>query len=54
MHPDATYQRMVDKVFQNQIRRNVEVYAEDIVIKTLKGSSHIDDLKETFQNLTKY
>ncbi|RDY14770.1 Retrovirus-related Pol polyprotein from transposon gypsy, partial [Mucuna pruriens] len=28
----ATYQRLMDKVFANQIGRNLEVYVDDIVI----------------------
>nr|GFA89443.1 reverse transcriptase domain-containing protein [Tanacetum cinerariifolium] len=30
----AMYQRLVDKVFSKQIRRNLEAYVDDIVIKT--------------------
>ncbi|GKG47280.1 hypothetical protein Tco_0504477, partial [Tanacetum coccineum] len=29
-----TYQRLVDKVFSHQIRRNLEVYVDDMVIKS--------------------
>lgn len=50
----ATYQRMIDKVFESQIGRNIEVYIDDVVIKTPKGRSHFDDLEETFQTLTEY
>lgn len=47
----ATYQRMVDKVFKEQIGRNVKVYVDNMVVKTPKGKSHIEDLEETFQTL---
>ncbi|GJX41882.1 reverse transcriptase domain-containing protein [Tanacetum coccineum] len=30
----ATYQRLVDRAFQKQIRRNLEVYVDDLVIKS--------------------
>ncbi|GKB22334.1 reverse transcriptase domain-containing protein [Tanacetum coccineum] len=30
----ATYQRLVDKVFHDQIRRNLEAYVDDMVIKS--------------------
>lgn len=50
----ATYQRMMDKVFQSQIGRNIEVYVNDMVVKTKRDKSHIDDLRETYQTLTKY
>lgn len=50
----TTYQRMGDKVFQHQNGLNVEVYIDDMVIKTTKENPHINDLGETFQTLTKY
>lgn len=50
----ATYQRMVDKVFEKKIGKNVEVYVDNMVVKTPIGKSHLDDLKETFDTLTKY
>ena len=46
----ATYQRMVNKVFEGQIGRNVEAYVDDMVIKTKEGT-HAKDLAETFENL---
>ncbi|GJZ69944.1 reverse transcriptase domain-containing protein [Tanacetum coccineum] len=30
---DATYQRLVDKAFDSQVGRNIEVYVDDLVIK---------------------
>ncbi|GKG07632.1 hypothetical protein Tco_0330601, partial [Tanacetum coccineum] len=30
----ATYQRLVDKFFHDQIRRNLEAYVDDMVIKS--------------------
>lgn len=47
----VTYQRMVDNVFEKQRGRNVEVYVDDMVIKTSAGKSHLEDLKETFDTL---
>jgi hypothetical protein len=37
--------------FKEQIGRNLEVYVDDIVIKTQQSSSLITDLEETFANL---
>lgn len=48
----ATYQRMVNKAFGDQMGRNLEAYIDDIVIKT-KQSNHVNDLEETFTNLRK-
>ncbi|KAK4395815.1 hypothetical protein Sango_1735800 [Sesamum angolense] len=30
----ATYQRLVDKIFHPQIRKNVEVYVDDMLVKS--------------------
>jgi hypothetical protein len=37
-----------------QIGHNVEVYVDDIVIKSVKADSLLDDLRETFANLDRY
>ncbi|KAK1684327.1 hypothetical protein QYE76_045175 [Lolium multiflorum] len=37
-----------------QIGRNIEVYIDDIVVKTKYAATLIDDLRETFDNLDKY
>ncbi|GKV26048.1 hypothetical protein SLEP1_g35410 [Rubroshorea leprosula] len=49
----ATYQKMVTIVFRAQIGRNLEVYIDDIVVKSLKAENHLTDLEETFNNLRK-
>ena len=38
----------------DQIGRNVQVYVDDIVIKTKEKSTLIDDLRETFANLRRF
>ncbi|KAK1648170.1 hypothetical protein QYE76_065975 [Lolium multiflorum] len=50
----ATYQRMMQKCLATQIGKNVQVYIDDVVITTKKGSTLIEDLKETFDNLDKF
>ena len=47
----ATYQRLMDRAFKNQIGRNLEVYVDDVVIKSLAEDSMIDDISETFVRL---
>ncbi|GKU89055.1 hypothetical protein SLEP1_g3247 [Rubroshorea leprosula] len=49
----ATYQKMVTIVFHAQIGKNLEVYVDDIVVKSLKVEDHLSDLDETFNNLRK-
>ncbi|KAL0445720.1 UNVERIFIED_CONTAM: hypothetical protein Slati_1699900, partial [Sesamum latifolium] len=50
----ATYQRLVDKIFYPQIGRNVEVYIDDMLVKSKKAADHVKDLEETFSVLRKY
>ncbi|MDV3176183.1 MAG: reverse transcriptase domain-containing protein [Sweet potato little leaf phytoplasma] len=50
----ATYQRMVNKVFASQIGRNLEVYVDDMIVKTPESRSHLDDLRETFSTLRQF
>ncbi|KAK4403469.1 hypothetical protein Sango_0715500 [Sesamum angolense] len=50
----ATYQRLVDKIFHPQIRRNVEVCADDMLVKSKEAKDHITDLEETFSVLRNY
>ncbi|XP_057755703.1 uncharacterized protein LOC130974879 [Arachis stenosperma] len=42
----ATYQRLIAKVFNQQIGRNMEIYIDDMLIKTNEDSDLIKDLKE--------
>ena len=41
---EATYQRLVNKIFNKQIRRNMEVYVDDMLVKSKEESAHLDDL----------
>ncbi|XP_042437098.1 uncharacterized protein LOC122023071 [Zingiber officinale] len=43
----ATYQRMMDKIFREQAGHNVEVYVDDILIKSLLAANLIADVEET-------
>ncbi|XP_065026156.1 uncharacterized protein LOC135650602 [Musa acuminata AAA Group] len=40
----ATYQRMVDKLFKHQLGRNIEVYVDDMIMKSKTASTHLADL----------
>ena len=50
----ATYQRLVNKMFSRQIGRNMEVYVDDMLVKSKEELTHLDDLKETFATLKKH
>ncbi|GKB45167.1 reverse transcriptase domain-containing protein [Tanacetum coccineum] len=47
----ATYQRVVDKAFQEQIGRNLEVYVDDLVIKSRTEHEIMRDIEERFKTL---
>lgn len=51
---EVTYQQLVNKVFKNQINRNIEIYMDDILVKSCTSENHVDDLAETFATLCKY
>lgn len=50
----ATYQRLVDAMFEEQLGRNMEVYVDDMLVKSTKAASHLRDLEETFRTLRRY
>ncbi|GKB44234.1 reverse transcriptase domain-containing protein [Tanacetum coccineum] len=50
---DATYQRLVDKAFDGQVGRNIEVYVDDLVIKSHTEEEMLRDINETFRTLQK-
>jgi hypothetical protein len=50
----ATYQKCVHTMLEGWIRRNVEAYIDDIVVKSEKRGDLLDGLKETFDNLRKF
>ena len=41
-------------MFAYQIRRNVKVYVDDMLVKSRWEDSHLDNLKETFNTLCSY
>ena len=50
----ATYQRLVNQMFSKQIGRNLEVYVDDMLVKSKEEEDHLVDLKETFNTLRQY
>ncbi|KAL2237680.1 UNVERIFIED_CONTAM: Retrovirus-related Pol polyprotein from transposon 17.6, partial [Sesamum indicum] len=47
----ATYQRLINDMLKNQIGRNMEVYIDDMLVKSVKEQDHVKDLEECFQIL---
>ena len=50
----ATYQRLMNKMFTHQIGRNLQVYVDDMLVKSLHEDDHLGDLHETFDKLRSY
>ena len=50
----ATYQRLMNKMFTHQIGRNVQVYVDDMLVKSRREEDHLEDLRETFNTLRFY
>jgi len=50
----ATYQRLMDKVFREQIGKNMEVYVDDMIVKSCEVQRHVKDLEEVFARIRKY
>ena len=49
-----TYQRLVNRMFQKQIGTTMEVYIEDMLVKSSTAELHIAHLSEAFQILRNY
>ena len=50
----ATYQRLVNKMFHKKIGASMEVYIDDMLVKSIKAELHITHLAEVFQVLKSY
>ena len=50
----STYQRMMTKMFEPQLSRNIEVYIDDMVVKSKVVSEHVEDLTSIFEILRKH
>ncbi|XP_070022704.1 uncharacterized protein [Nicotiana sylvestris] len=50
----ATYQRLVTMMFKEQLGKTMEVYIDDMLVKSKKKEYHIGHLKEAFEILRQY
>ena len=50
----ATYQRALQKIFDNVLYKYVECYVNDLVVKTKRREDHLVDLQSMFNRLRKY
>ena len=50
----ATYQRLVNRMFKDKLGDTMEVYIDDMVVKSKKAEDHLHDLEEAFRILDEY
>ena len=50
----ATYQRAMQKIFDNVLHKYVECYVDDLVVKIKRREDHLVDLRSVFNRLRKY
>jgi hypothetical protein len=50
----ATYQRAMNLIFHKLLGNTLEVYIDDIVVKSAEFSSHLADLRKAFDKMCRY
>ena len=51
---EATYQHLINMMFKKQIGKTMEVYVDDMLIKSKTAADHVAHLSDTFVVLRKY
>ena len=50
----STYQKMIMRMFEPQLGKSIEIYVDDMVVKSKVVSEHLGDLGSTFGVLRKH
>ena len=50
----STYQRMMTRMFELQLGKSIEVYIDDMVVKSKVVSEHMKDLEDIFEILRRH
>ncbi|XP_073049441.1 uncharacterized protein [Primulina eburnea] len=50
----ATYQRAMNSIFHDMIGHHIEVYIDDIVVKSKQAADHIEPLRKSFQRMRQH
>ena len=50
----STYQRMMTRIFELQMGKSIEVYIDDMVVKSKLMTDHVKNLDDVFEILRKY
>ena len=51
---DATYQRMMTRMFEPQLGKNIEIYIDNMVVKSKVESEYVNDLRNIFDILRRH
>ena len=50
----STYQKVMTRMFEPQLGKSIEVYIDDMVVKSKAVSEHVRDLRDIFEILRKH
>ncbi|KAL2246102.1 UNVERIFIED_CONTAM: Retrovirus-related Pol polyprotein from transposon [Sesamum indicum] len=50
----ATYQRLVNRMFGDLLGKTMEVYVDDMLVKSKRSQDHIEDLAQAFRSMRTY
>ena len=50
----STYQRMMTRIFKPQLSKSIEIYIDDMVVKSKVASEYVGDLENIFEILRKH
>ena len=50
----STYQRIITRMFESQLRKSIEAYIDDMVVKSKVASVHVSDLGDIFEILRRH
>ena len=47
----ATYQRVMNVIFHDMLGHHMEVYIDDIIVKSKRDNEHVDHLRKSFERM---
>ena len=50
----ATYQRAMNSIFHDFIETFMQIYIDDIVVKSISEKAHMDHLRQSFERMRRY
>lgn len=51
LNAGATFQKTMDTIFAPQLSRNMQIYVDDMIVKSLLAEDHVKDLLESFERI---